>query len=445
MERDDVTPESSKALPWTREEDGYIIGVCKEKEMQDWRNELRAALPGRTRREILKRLWYLGIMMKKVKMVSSEGDDLGGLLRVYVTRNVMTLPEGSGDEVDAAEAMAHLEAYQRVAEGITASACPPCGPGGGVPADFDFETPPLVDDGAIEGTHSGSSSQASVSMSSEGAPESDAGSEEGEAGRGFSVVAGEGWTSDEDAAIRMGVEAGRSWKEISDGIPGRTFLATKTRGLKLGLKHREAWTSDEEAAIRAGFEAGKTWREIAESLPGRTFFATRHRGEKLGMKHHERWTADEDATLRAGVEVGESWEAIAEKLPGRNGDMVMERARRLKIARSEKQLRVAWTEAEDEEVRTGVAAGETTEEIAKRLPRRTLDAVEHRRTRLLKGRRPVAERWTEGEDAALREGFASGKCWKEIAKDFPSRTQWAVKTRGLTRLKLKRRDSDSAV
>jgi hypothetical protein len=41
-----------------------MVGVCKEKEMRNWRNELRAVLPGRTRREILKKLWYLGIMKK---------------------------------------------------------------------------------------------------------------------------------------------------------------------------------------------------------------------------------------------------------------------------------------------------------------------------------------------------------------------------------------------
>jgi hypothetical protein len=214
------------------------------------------------------------------------------------------------------------------------------------------------------------------------------------------------------------------------------------------VKVREAWTADEEAVIRAGVEAGKSWREIAEGLPGRTFSATKHRGEEvLGLKLREagaEWTADEDATLRAGVEAGEPWETIAETLPGRTAHASRDRASRLGIERREKQVHVAWTEGEDEEIRAGVAAGQTTKEIATRLPGRTADAVEARRTRLLKSERPVVERWTEGEDAALREGFASGKSWKEIARDFPGRTQRAVETRGLKRLKLKRDDSDSA-
>ena len=48
-------------MSWSRAEDGYIVSVCKEKEIQEWRNELRSVLPGRTRREILKRLRELGI------------------------------------------------------------------------------------------------------------------------------------------------------------------------------------------------------------------------------------------------------------------------------------------------------------------------------------------------------------------------------------------------
>jgi hypothetical protein len=257
---------------------------------------------------------------------------------------------------------------------------------------LDFEAPPPVDD-SIEGTRSGSSNQASVSMSSEEAPESVADAEE--IGHGFRVVAGRPWTSDEDAAIRAGVEAGRPWKEISDRLPGRTFFATMARGQRLGLKLQEAWTSDEDAAIRAGLEAGKSWKEIWEGLPGRTFFATQARGWRLGLQHREagaEWTADEDATIRAGV-----------------------------------------------------AAGETTAEIAKKLLGRTLDAVGHRRTGLLKGAGRAAERWTEAEDAALREGFGSGKSWKEIAKVLAGRTQKAVETRAQKRLRLKRDVSDSGV
>jgi hypothetical protein len=119
--------------------------------------------------------------------------------------------------------------------------------------------------------------------------------------------------------------------------------------------------------------------------------------------------AEEEAALRAGVEAGERWKTIAEKLPGRSGEAAQFHARWLGIERSEKQVHVAWTEAEDEEIRAGVAVGENTAESAKRLPGRTLVAVQARRVGLREGERRVREHWTEAEDAALREGFASGK------------------------------------
>jgi hypothetical protein len=371
------------------------MGVCKEKEMRDWRNELRAALPGRTWEEIRKRLRYLGLILQKRRIVKSEGDEVGLRLRVYVSRYAH-LPEGSEDEVDMAEAIAHLEAYQRAAEGFTASDCRSSVPADGVPADLDLGAPPPEGD-SIEGTHSVSSNQPSIAASSEEAPESVARSE---AARGFGVVAGRPWMPDEDAAIRAGVEAGKLWREISDGLPGRTVVATQRRGSRLGLKQREA------------------------GVP---------------------WTADEDAMLRAGVEAGESWKSIAGKLPRRTGEMARHRAGQLRIERREKRVVVAWTAAEDEEVRAGVAAGETTAKIAGRLPGRTLVAVEIRRAALKEGERRVLERWTEREDAALREGFASGKSWKEIAKAFPARTENAVRARGIGGLGLKRREPRIAI
>jgi hypothetical protein len=107
--------------------------------------------------------------------------------------------------------------------------------------------------------------------------------------------------------------------------------------------------------------------------------------------------------------------------------------------RRKKRSHVAWTEAEDEEIRVSVAAGETIQELANRVPGHTLDAVALRRLRLVGSKLPVGELWTEAEDMALREGFASGKKWKEIAEGLPGRTRKAVETRGSRQLGLKRR------
>jgi hypothetical protein len=121
--------------------------------------------------------------------------------------------------------------------------------------------------------------------------------------------------------------------------------------------------------------------------------------------------------------------------PGRTAEGSRHRATQLGW---ERKIRVAWTEAEDEEIRAGVAAGETIQELAKRLPSRTPDAVARQRLRLVGCKLPVTERWTEAEDAALREGFASGKKWKEVAEGLPGRTMKAVIARGINKLGLKR-------
>jgi hypothetical protein len=95
-------------------------------------------------------------------------------------------------------------------------------------------------------------------------------------------------------------------------------------------------------------------------------------------------------------------------------------------------------EAEDEEIRAGVASGATMAEITERLPSRALDAVRVRRASLRVREGPRA--WAEAEDASLREGFESGKSWKEMAKAVPGRTEKAMASRATKRLRLKRRD-----
>jgi hypothetical protein len=240
---------------------------------------------------------------------------------------------------------------------------------------------------------------------------------------------------------------GRSWKEISKDLPGRTYPATRQRAGALGLKRQEEWTVEEDAALRAGIEAGKSWTEVGEDLPGRTIGAMKRRGHLLGVKHGEAgipWAADEDTTLRVGVEAGESWKALAEKLPGRTVVESKSRAKVLGMERRGRSVVVAWTEAEDEEVRAGIAAGETVKEIAGRLPGRTLPAVMDRRLRLLDNQPRVLKRWTEAEVAVLREGIEAGKTWKEIAKDIPGRTEKAAQSRALRGLGLKRGDSEGS-
>jgi hypothetical protein len=264
------------------------------------------------------------------------------------------------------------------------------------------------------------------------------------------VFGGRRWTSDEDAAVRAGFWAGKCWREIAEALPDRTVHAIRGREETLGLKRCEAgkeWTADEDAAVQAGVRAGKSWKAIAEELPGRTWLAAKVRGRVLGLKQCEAgvpWAVDEDTTLRAGVDAGESWDTIAGKLPGRTALASKGRARLLGIEPRGKRVVVAWTEAEDEEVRAGMAAGETVKKIAERLPGRTLAAVKHRRTQLGNDQLGVSERWTEEEDGALREGFKLGKTWKEISKAFPGTRESSAEARGSPRLFRGKEESSSS-
>jgi hypothetical protein len=155
------------------------------------------------------------------------------------------------------------------------------------------------------------------------------------------------------------------------------------------------------------------------------------------------WRPDEEATLRRSVEAGDSWASVSALLPGRTAIACKTRAQVLGISRGQRRKSDrranAWTPAEDEVIRAGIAAGETSSEIAERLPDRTLKAVEGRRF-LVKGKAEprVTNQWTQAEDSALREGFALGRRWKEIAEELPGRTAEAAATRARKELGLKR-------
>jgi hypothetical protein len=149
------------------------------------------------------------------------------------------------------------------------------------------------------------------------------------------------------------------------------------------------------------------------------------------------WTEGEDGEVRAGIAAGLATAEIAKRLPGRTLGAV--RVRRSALREGACRVMERWTEAENEQVRAGVAASETTAEIAERVPGRTQDAVEHRRATLKLGRR--VELWTETEDGLLRADFASGKTWREIAK---RRTMQAEAARGINRLGLKRHEEDAS-
>jgi hypothetical protein len=132
----------------------------------------------------------------------------------------------------------------------------------------------------------------------------------------------------------------------------------------------------------------------------------------------------------------------AERLPGRA--LVAEQQRRAALRAGDHRV-PQWTEAEDAAIREGCESGKTWKAIAGGLPGRTAEAVEKRGRDGLGLKHRVADgkgRWTEAEDAALREGFESGKTWKAIAEGLPGRTKKAAWKRGSVRLGLRRHGAE---
>jgi hypothetical protein len=61
--------------------------------------------------------------------------------------------------------------------------------------------------------------------------------------------------------MRRGVEAGKSWNEISEALPGCTVRAMETRGRRLGLKDREGraeWKEISEGVFRAALSSPRS-------------------------------------------------------------------------------------------------------------------------------------------------------------------------------------------
>jgi hypothetical protein len=79
-------------------------------------------------------------------------------------------------------------------------------------------------------------------------------------------------------------ESGNPWREMAEGLPGRTAEGTDKRGGGPGLTPAPIpWTWAEEAALRAGSLAGKIRSRIAQELPGRTAEAMSRRAVRLGL------------------------------------------------------------------------------------------------------------------------------------------------------------------
>eukprot|EP00004_Rigifila_ramosa_P003948 TRINITY_DN1429_c0_g1_i1.p1 TRINITY_DN1429_c0_g1~~TRINITY_DN1429_c0_g1_i1.p1 ORF type:complete len:356 (-),score=60.56 TRINITY_DN1429_c0_g1_i1:242-1222(-) len=103
------------------------------------------------------------------------------------------------------------------------------------------------------------------------------------------------WTPDEDERLRQAVQKRaandrRNWKEIALAVPGRTGDQCCQRWTRVLSPHisREKWQPEEDTALcKRVIEIGEcSWRDVAQGMPGRTDIQCRYRWfqlKKAGM------------------------------------------------------------------------------------------------------------------------------------------------------------------
>jgi len=245
------------------------------------------------------------------------------------------------------------------------------------------------------------------------------------------------WTEEEDNILRQKHALGLDWEQCALHLPGRNWSGCKSRGRRLGLSASKGaasvprggsvstkvaapslWTDEEEAILRQKHALGLDWAQCAQFIPGRTEGGCRNRGIKLGLSTSK------------------------EVVPASQGQ-----AMPLKIARSEPKVAAPqqWTDKEEATLIQKHALGLDWAQCSEFLPGRSESGCRNRGIKLglptpkkaesasQGGARPgssAPSKWTEEEDAILREKHALGLDWGQCAEFIPGRNEGGCRNRG---------------
>ena len=222
---------------------------------------------------------------------------------------------------------------------------------------------------------------------------------------------------------------------------GNEILASASRPLvkRGGAKWSKA---DEERLLRLRRE-GKSWHELMSSFEGRTWIALSQKYDKLTHNRSNRkrgakkkkWTVEEDESLLKHVAAGESWEAIAEKLPGRTAQATYHRHRKLTGAlQAPKAVWKSYTREEDERIIRAINSGRPVKQVSEMMDRNERSVRD--RISLLRdaGRLDTSlsfrKPYTDDELELIHEKRQRGMKFKDIARIyFPGRSLSSVASR----------------
>jgi hypothetical protein len=150
----------------------------------------------------------------------------------------------------------------------------------------------------------------------------------------------------------------------------------------------------------------------------------RARRRQLGLNRAptRRYAPDDDRAIRASWAAGESLETLARRLSRSPGSLLL-RARTLGLHRHAPRRR--WTDAEDATLRDGYTDGLTCDEIARALIERTPTAIAARAHKL--GLATYARRWSAEDDVRLSDALSLHTI--DVAAAILGRTPEAIRRR----------------
>ena len=197
------------------------------------------------------------------------------------------------------------------------------------------------------------------------------------------------------------------------------------------LKRWERWEDELICSLRA---EGKTYRQISQRLPGRTQIACTSRAKKKHrtqnmLNYRKRWEDWEDQLVLVHREAGDGYDIISELLSHRTAAAMVQRRCLLLKPRTEASIAAPtatesqhrWTLREEQLLRFLRESGQSWTEIAQKFPDCTMiQCILHWYQQLPI---PRTERWKEWEERLLVSGYYTGLSWREIAKSIPGRIE----------------------
>ena len=225
----------------------------------------------------------------------------------------------------------------------------------------------------------------------------------------------------------------------------------KDDGMEINDSKSRWWQSWEEKLLISLRKAGKTYREISKKLPGRSIFACQRRIydllESRNQAHSPRqkddlmriqdsgqkkWQAWEEELLISLFKVGKTYREVSQQIPGRSGEACRVRLNSLLKAGKQDIAEIpvggrVWKDWEDQLITTNYDAGKRWAEICKLLPSRTKHSILGRWKTHLKSRVHRSTRthsnWSQKEDQLLVNLHTAGEDWAEIAGKIPNRSK----------------------